>query len=203
MGKFLKYLEEGERIPIMEFNADFIDLENPKTVVAINSMLAQNTNEDFLTPYIGLGRIMMILAQYGLHLPKMFLDSEHGTEYVELLQHGKDVPDSIKKYLYMEYQMNQTGKFDVFCQIVDENELADILDAEDDEEDEFEVAIDDADDLDNSYKGLAEARLGGERYKGKENPNVKHTEDQDKKNLTGSLIKRLKHKAKKQLNLKK
>lgn len=134
MGKFLQYITESDSL-IMEFNKETVDLNDPATVIKINSSIAQATEEEFLTPYMAVGRVMSVLSQYSLHLPKMFLDDESGVEYVELLQFGLEQSNEAKNYFYFEYVMNENGYFDIFCQIVNQDELDELLDEEEDPED--------------------------------------------------------------------
>lgn len=127
MGKFLSYLLEGETPLVTEFNIQTVDLNNEETLLAINTAIAQQTDDSFITPYLALGRVMTILAQYSIHLPKMFLDKDSGKEHVEVLQFGLEQDESyVKKYFYMEYILNESGYFDVFCQIVDELDLSEL-----------------------------------------------------------------------------
>lgn len=136
MGKFLDFINESTKPLIMEFNKTTVDLNDEKTVITINSSISQAMDDEFLTPYMAIGRIMNILSQYSLHLPKMFLDDESGVEYVELLQFGLEPNDELKNFLYFEYVMNENGYFDIFCQIVDGDELDELLD--DEEEDSLD-----------------------------------------------------------------
>lgn len=80
-----------------------------------------------------------------------FMDGEEGQEVFSIDQFGAKVGstnngDVVTKssdpyYVYFEYEMNDSGSFDIFCEIVNDAELEDILDdidEEDEEEDEEE-----------------------------------------------------------------
>jgi hypothetical protein len=117
---------------------------------AINNQLAQATSCGAVTPYIVLQKVRKILAQFHISLPPIiFLEGEHGVETVEIRQFGdimgmNNAGEVVTKaeypyHLYFEYQMNSYGMYDVFCEIVNEEDLEELLDAaesEFDDEDE-------------------------------------------------------------------
>lgn len=129
MGKFLKFVEDGPQVPLAEVNIDTINLNDPTTLNTINALLSNQTADPFITPYMGLGRIMNILSIYSIFLPKMSLDGESGAEYAEITQFGPDAKDSDDSsfYFYLEYAINDEGYYDIWSQIVGADDLDSLM----------------------------------------------------------------------------
>lgn len=133
----MKLREEVD--PAGHVKKGFIGVNNDAARDNINVHLASVTACACITPYIALERVRKVLAQFHIFLPKiMFLDGEHGVETFPTNQFGEvmgmrddgkvvnKVPDPY--HVYFEYQMNERGMFDVFCEIVNQEELEDLLD---------------------------------------------------------------------------
>lgn len=125
-----------------------IDIENPETKARVNSLLGQALETSFLTPYMGIERISNVLAKFHIPIPKStFLEGDHGYKVFEVNQFGtkfgmNDQGEVVQKdgcscSIYFEYQLNDSGEFDIFAEIVSEEELDEILDDVEDEEEEM------------------------------------------------------------------
>lgn len=127
----------------------------------INILLNGVTNCSTVTPYIALERVRKVLAQFHIFLPKVtFMEGDHGVQTFPIQQFGEmmgmrndgEVVSKIDDpyHLYFEYQMTDRGMFDVFCEIVNNDELEELLnDVEDeiddeDAEDEREAKLDES-----------------------------------------------------------
>jgi hypothetical protein len=109
----------------------------------INSKLAQNLDVDnrsspnniILSPEIGFERIRKVLNAHGIDLPAILdVDVEEGEEVFQVNQFGTPYgplptgqfgeirPDY---YLYVYYFLNESGHYEFFAQIVDQDELED------------------------------------------------------------------------------
>lgn len=125
-----------------------IDIENPETKARVNALLGQALETSFLTPYMGIERISNVLAKFHIPIPKStFLEGDHGYKVFEVNQFGSkfgmnDQGEVVQKdgcscSIYFEYQLNDSGEFDIFAEIVSEEELDEILDDVEDEEEEM------------------------------------------------------------------
>jgi len=103
----------------------------------INAALLRASKKPFLTAYIGLGRMSQVLAPYSLHVPQCtFLEGEKGSKNFKITQfgdhHGTNKEGEVGTWtndehsVYFEYSMNDDGMFDIFCEIIDKNDLTDI-----------------------------------------------------------------------------
>lgn len=165
MKKFKEYLSE-EVVPQSLSNKEFIGIEDESVRDNINSLLNGVTNRPVVTPYISLERVRKVLSYYHIFLPahqfmqgdcgnKVFNISQFGEKYGQT-NDGKFVTKSDSPYsLYFEYQMNDSGLYDIYAEVVDDDELEEILsDFEDElsddsgEEDDSEVV---SNDQQNSY----------------------------------------------------
>lgn len=132
-----------------------IDINDSAVRDAINSMLDGITNHCFLTPYIALERVSKVLANFHIFLPKYtFMEGDSGLatfpvhqfgEKVGMMDDGRVVTKAASPFtLWFEYQMNDGGKYDIFCAIVDEDEMKELHS-----------------DLSDDMNDLAEATLAG------------------------------------------
>ena len=124
------------------------DVDDQSVRDNINTLLHGITAQCFLTPYIALERVAKVLANFHVHVPNMkFLEGTEGVEVFAIKQFGNkvgmrndgevvtktDSPYSV----YFEYRMNEKGLFDVFCEVVNSEELEDLIsDMEDELNDE-------------------------------------------------------------------
>lgn len=127
---------------------DSVDIEKPETKARVNSLLAQALEQSFITPYMAIERISNVLAKFHIPIPKTrFLEGDHGYQVFDVVQFGHkfgmtDQGEVVQKEgcscsIYFEYQLNEEGTFDIFCEIVDEDELDDLLNDVEEEENEI------------------------------------------------------------------
>lgn len=137
MKRFSKYLKEDFDTAI--YNSDGkISIDDPSVVDAINANLDLSTARSFVTPYIALEEVRKILAYYKIFIPKSaYLDQNHGNDVFEISQFGdkmgmNDQGEVVTKsasplFFYFEWSLNRKGMYDVFCSIVDNNDLEEIM----------------------------------------------------------------------------
>jgi hypothetical protein len=142
-----------------------IDVHDPAVRDNINTLLNGALGQCFITPYIALEKVRKVLAYYHIFLPKTtFLEGDHGVEVFDINQFGdvkgmRDNGDVVTRMdtslnLYFEYKMNDKGLFDIFCEIVTNEELDDLVDNVEDEIND-EDAEDDRDErLDKSSESV-------------------------------------------------
>lgn len=104
----------------------------------INIHLTGSLEKCFITPYVALERVAKVLANFHIFIPKLtFLEGEHGVEVIPVKQFGelmgmRDNGEVVTKIenpysIYFEYAQNESGMFDVFCEIVNQEELDELL----------------------------------------------------------------------------
>lgn len=116
-----------------------IDIEDSDVRDQVNGYLNGITAGSFVTPYIALERVTKVLANYHIYLPRYtFMSGDSGVAVFPVNQFGTRIgmtndgqvvtkhPSSF--HVYFEYQMNDDGKYDVFCEIVDDDDLSNLLD---------------------------------------------------------------------------
>lgn len=161
--------EEGNN----PFTKAALSITDNDAIGGLNALIARATNRAFITPYIALENIQKILAQHFIFLPKHNLDDgDQGNLIFHLDQYGSVVgqtndgqfnltPES-GMYFYFEYSLNDNGFYDIFSEIVDEDDLEEILqdyDGDDAEEDLEEVPTSTAD-LEYAYNTNQEEHSG-------------------------------------------
>lgn len=123
-----EYVERGSK----DFNNDAVR-DN------VNMLLTKAVSVCSITPYIAFEKVSKILAVFHIHLPKTaFLEGDHGFKTFRLEQFGQVmgmrndgevVTKNESPYtLYFEWKQNDRGMFDVFAEIVNDDELKDLLD---------------------------------------------------------------------------
>lgn len=128
-----------------------IDINDSAVRDTVNSMLDGITAHCFITPYIALERVSKVLANFHIFLPKYtFMEGDSGLATFPVNQFGEKMgmtndghvvtTPSSPFTLWFEYQLNDTGKYDVFCMIVNQDEFHDLVNDLDDD-------MDDDDDL--------------------------------------------------------
>ena len=138
MKKFKDFLSE-EMMPFAHTEKGFVGVDNGSVRDNINIHLASVTARSCSTPYHAMEMIRKVLAPFSIFPPQTnFLDGDSGHEVFPIKQFGdkmgmtNDGTVVVKNYdpyyVYFEYQMNDTGSFDIFCEIVEESELQEILD---------------------------------------------------------------------------
>jgi len=156
MKTFKEYMSE-ETNPFALSNG-FVGVNDEKVRDNINALLSGITMKPFLTPHIALERVSKVLANYHIYLPKQtFEDIDDDYVVYEVNQFGEKsgmtndgevvTKMSDPYYIYFEYKLNESGSYDVFCEIVDSDELEELTNEADDEEEDEE----DAEELDENY----------------------------------------------------
>ena len=135
-------LEETD--PFAQTNG-FVGVDDEKVRDNINGLLSAVTIKPFITPHIGLERVSKVLANYHIHLPKQtFEDMDNDYAVFEVNQFGQKsgmtndgevvTKMSSSYYIYFEYNLNDMGSYDVFCELVDEEDLNELIDESDEAE---------------------------------------------------------------------
>lgn len=156
MKKFKEYVNE-EITPQALTDKNFVGVENSSVRDNINSLLSGVTTKSVVTPYVSLERVRKALAYYHIFIPAhQFMEGNSGNVIFNISQFGEkygqtNTGEFISKndspyFLYFEYQMNDLGLFDVFAEIVDDDDLEEILgdyesEIEDDDEDEDDAVV--------------------------------------------------------------
>ena len=163
-----------ETMPFAQTSKGFIGVDDAGVRDNINSLLTGATSKSFLTPYSALEKVSKVLANYHIFLPKYtFAEGNSGVTAFEVNQFGekmgmtnqgivKTAEDS-PYFIYFEYQMNDSGMFEVFSEIVTEDELSELMDEyneEDEEEDE-----DEGEEVNEETSEKAKAFIGKEMSK--------------------------------------
>jgi hypothetical protein len=169
--------EEVDIAPYVERGV--IDVSDPAARDNINTLLTGALGLCFLTPYIALEKVRKVLAYYHIFLPKTtFLEGDRGVEVFTVNQFGKlsgmkDSGEVVTKVdsplsLYFEYKMNDKGMYDIFSEIVTQEELDDLVDSVEDEVND-EDAEDDRDEKlneDSESVKMAGPETGPKHYPG-------------------------------------
>ena len=155
------------------FTKSLLSLGDDDAIGGLNALIARATKSSCTTPYVALERIQKILAQHFIFLPKHALnDGDQGNLIFHLDQFGSKLgqtddgeinltPES-GMYFYFEYSLNENGYYEVFSEIVNEEDLEEILqdyDGDDAEEDLEEVPTSTSD-LEYSYNTNQEEHAG-------------------------------------------
>lgn len=149
--KTLRELRE-ETMPYALDDKGRIGIDDEDAVENINSLLTGITAGSFQTPYIALEKVRKTLANFHIHLPKMtFDDGDEDYAVFEISQFGNKMGmtnsgEFVKKdgsgyYLYFEYALGGMGNYNVFAEIVNEEDLSELMaDNEEDDDDEIQGA---------------------------------------------------------------
>ena len=174
MKKFNEFMNE-ETMPFAQTSKGFIGVDDAGVRDNINSLLTGATSKSFLTPYSALEKVSKVLANYHIFLPKYtFAEGNSGVTAFEVNQFGekmgmtnqgivKTAEDS-PYFIYFEYQMNDLGMFEVFSEIVTEDELSELMD-EYNEEAEEEDDEDEGEEVNEETSEKAKAFIGKEMSK--------------------------------------
>ncbi len=165
MKKFKEFLNE-EMMPFAQTEKGFVGVDNGPVRDNINIHLASITAKPYATPYHAMEMVRKVLAPFSIFPPHMnFLDGDSGHEVFEINQFGDKmgmtndgtvvVKNADPYFVYFEYAMNDKGGFDIFCEIVTEDELSEImadLEAEMEDGDTTDGNMEDAEDSFDEYK---------------------------------------------------
>jgi hypothetical protein len=149
-------------MPYAQTEKGFVGVDNGPVRDNINIHLASVTARSHATPYHAMEMVRKVLAPFSIFPPQTnFLDGDAGHEVFPISQFGNKMGMSndgtvvVKNYdpyyVYFEYQMNNMGSFDIFCEIVEESELQEILDDVEDEMEDEETTTGDEDDASDSF----------------------------------------------------
>lgn len=166
--------EEVDIAPYVERGV--IDVSDHAVIDNINTLLSGALGQCFITPYIALEKVRKVLAYYHIFLPKTtFLEGDRGVEVFKVNQFGEVTGmrnngevvtrEDGQENLYFEYKMNDRGMFDIFCEIVTDEELDDLIDNVEDEINDEDV-VDDRDDKLDEEVELAGPETGPKPYPG-------------------------------------
>jgi len=161
MKKFKDFLSE-EMMPYAQTEKGFVGVDNGPVRDNINIHLASVTARSCSTPYHAMEMIRKVLAPFSIFPPQTnFLDGDSGHEVFPISQFGNKIGMTndgtvvVKNYdpyyIYFEYQMNDRGSFDIFCEIVEESELQEILDDIESEMEDGETTDGDEADAEDSF----------------------------------------------------
>lgn len=137
MKSFKEFMKE-ETMPFAGTDQGFVGIEDPAVRDNLNQLLAGVTHDKFITPYIALERVAKALANYHIFIPKhSFLEGDSGMLTFPINQFGgkmgmqndgEVVTTPASDFtIFFEYRMGDCGMFDVFCEVVNEEELAELL----------------------------------------------------------------------------
>jgi hypothetical protein len=161
MKKFKDFLNE-EMMPFAQTEKGFVGVDNGPVRDNINIHLAAVTSRCCSTPYHAMEMVRKVLAAFSIFPPQTnFLDGDSGHEVFPISQFGNKmgmtndgtvvVKNYDPYYIYFEYQMNDMGSFDIFCEIVEESELQEILDDIESEMEDGETTDGDEADAEDSF----------------------------------------------------
>lgn len=162
MKKFKEFLNE-EMMPYAQTEKGFVGVDNGPVRDNINIHLASITAKPYATPYHAMEMVRKVLAPFHIFPPSTnFLDGDSGHEVFEINQFGDKmgmtndgqvvVKNDSNYFVYFEYCMNDVGSFDVFCEIVNADELDEIMsDIEDEMEEGDDDYYDDEGDAEDSF----------------------------------------------------
>lgn len=144
MKSFKQHLFSEETMPYAATARGSINIDDPAVLDGLNTMLTGVTSDKFVTPYIAFERVQKTLANF-LIFPQRptFLEGDSGLYTNPIKQFGEKmgqtnsgdfVEDDKEDYhLYFEYALADDGMFNVFCEIVTEDELDELLSDVEDE----------------------------------------------------------------------
>jgi len=142
MLKFGEFISEGGyNVPVVSISKDKVDLAKESTRNEINRNIAAELSRQWVNPYGGWMKVSRILEMYSIFLPKVIFDDEsEGEEVVALDQFGArwgaelngnvtspNHGDETEYYLYYNYGISESGFYETYACIVDEEELDAIL----------------------------------------------------------------------------
>jgi len=163
MLRFRRILNE-EMMPYAQTEKGFVGVDNGPVRDNINIHLTAITARPYATPYHALEMVRKVLAPFHIGLPATnFLAGDSGHEIFEINQFGERIGmrnngDVVTKtgspyFVYFEYSMNDRGGFDIFCEIVNQEELDDIMsDIKGEMEDGDDSYYDEDQDASDSYE---------------------------------------------------
>ena len=121
-----------------------ISISDPAVLDGLNTLIAGVTSGKFVTPYIAFERVQKALANFLIFPPRpTFLEGDSGVYTNPISQFGDKMGqlengdfvkgDGQDLHLFFEYRQSDCGMFNVFAEIVNQDELDEILDDLEDE----------------------------------------------------------------------
>lgn len=161
MKTFKEFINE-EMMPYAQTEKGFVGVDNGPVRDNINIHLSAITAKPYATPYHAMEMIRKVLAPFHIFPPSTnFLDGNSGHEVFEINQFGNKmgmtndgkvvVKNESPYYIYFEYAMTDSGSFDIFCEIVDEEELDDILSEVEEDIEGEDTTTGDGEDAEDSF----------------------------------------------------
>lgn len=105
------------------------DIDNPIVLHIVNNELDTVTDTSFATPQAAYERVAKVLATVNipLHVPDQF-EHNGGMDVFDLTQFFSDLDGEEKLFLYFEYQLEDSGLYTVFAEVVNFDDLHDLID---------------------------------------------------------------------------
>jgi hypothetical protein len=156
MLKFSEFITEGGYgVPVVSLSKDKVDLAKENTRNEINRNIAAELSRTWMNPYGGWMKIRKVLSMYNIFLPNViFQDEEEGEEVIAIQQFGDKFgadlsgvvtsphePDDAEFYLYYSYGIGDSGFYEAFAVVTDEDGLNDLM-SDDTEIDDEEGDLD-------------------------------------------------------------
>lgn len=116
---------------------------------SINANLEAALEQEFITPHIALERVRNILVAYDIRisgtLPGEEMGGDEGDRVFGIIDYDKLTPKGdentvvfdtakITYSVYFAWELNESGSYEIWCQIVDDEELEALLNDDYDEE---------------------------------------------------------------------
>lgn len=124
--------------PTSNVESGKFDIRDSSVRDTINNLIDGVTNQCFVTPYIALERVSKVLAYFHIHLPKYtFMEGESGLATFPINQFGNKmgmtndgvvVSNPKSDYtLWFEYRTNDEGLYDIFCSLVTDEDMSEMM----------------------------------------------------------------------------
>jgi hypothetical protein len=148
MLKFSEFVTEGGyHVPVVSISKDKVDLSKDSTRNEMNRNISAELSRSFTTPYGGWLKVSRVLEMYNVFLPKViFEDDMEGEEIVALSQFGDkwgaelngtitspNHGDESEFYLYYSFGIGDSGFYECYASVVEEEELIFMLDGDENE----------------------------------------------------------------------
>lgn len=137
MKTFRSFMRE-ETMPYANVKSGVMDISDSAVRDQINQLLTGVTAMKFVTPYIALERVAKTLANFHIYLPNQgFLEGDSGAASWPIHQYGAKIGQNndgevvttppAQFSVFFEYRMSDCGMYMVFCELVDQDELDEIM----------------------------------------------------------------------------
>lgn len=138
MKNFKNFLNEDSTMKYLQTKGGIVDVDSEPVRDNINMLLSNVTSVTYLTPYHALEMVRKALAGFHISLPATnFLEGDSGYESWTISQFGDKlgmtddgqvkVKSDSEYHIYFEYQLSSLGKFVIFCELVNDTELGELL----------------------------------------------------------------------------